>query len=78
MRLERELIVLMENTKQEFSKFIVTLVIILNVLFTIAVLYVFVKVENEPSILIGSWFSFTTLELLALAFIKVKKKEEKE
>lgn len=78
MRLERELIVLMENAKQEFSKFIVTLVIILNVLFTIAVLYVFVKVENEPSILIGSWFSFTTLELLALAFIKVKKKEEKE
>lgn len=78
MKLGSEWIVLMESAKREFSKFIVTLVIILNVLFTIAVLYVFIKVENEPSILIGSWFSFTTVELLALAFIKIKKKEDNE
>lgn len=66
----------MTSDKQEFSKFIVTLVIILNVLFTIAVLYVFVKVGNEPAILIGAFFSFTVAELMALAFIKIKKGEQ--
>jgi hypothetical protein len=43
-----------------FSKFIVTLVIALNVLFTVAALYVFMKVGSEPVTLIASWFAFTT------------------
>jgi hypothetical protein len=55
-----------------FSKFIVTLVIALNVLFTVAALYVFMKVGSEPVTLIASWFAFTTGELLALAGIKRK------
>jgi len=55
-----------------FSKFIVTLVIALNVLFTVAALYVFVKVGSEPATLIASWFAFTTGELWALAGIKRK------
>ena len=55
-----------------FSKFIVTLVIALNVLFTVAALYVFVKVGSEPTALIASWFAFTTGELWALAGIKRK------
>jgi len=53
-----------------FSKFVVSLVIGLNVLFTVAALYVFVKVGSEPTALIASWFAFTTGELWALAGIK--------
>lgn len=56
----------------KFSKLIVTLIIMLNVLFTIGVLYVFLRVGNEPMALIGSWFAFTTGELWLLASIKKK------
>ena len=55
-----------------FSKLIVSLIILLNVLFTVGVLYVFLRVGNEPSILIGAWFAFTTGELWMLASIKKK------
>lgn len=58
-----------------FSKFIVTLVILLNVVFTGAVLYVFLRVGSEPSTLIGAWFAFTTGELWMLSGIKKKKIE---
>lgn len=63
-----------------FSKFIVTLVIALNIVFTAAVLYVFLRVGNEPSVLIGAWFGFTTGELWMLSSIKKHKivKEDKE
>lgn len=67
------------NKKNRFSKFIVTLVVILNTVFTAAVLYVFLKVGNEPAVLIGAWFAFTTGELWMLASIrkvKVKKNDE--
>lgn len=60
-----------------FSKFIVTLVILLNVAFTSAVLWVFLRVGNEPSTLIGAWFGFTTVELWALAGIKKREVETK-
>ncbi len=53
-----------------FSKFIVTLVILLNVSFTVAVLYAFLRVGSEPTALISAWFAFTTIELWALAGIK--------
>ena len=53
-----------------FSKVIVTLVILLNVVFAAIVLYVFYRVRAEPVALIGAWFSFTTVELWALAGIK--------
>ena len=59
-----------EKRKIKFSKFIVTLVILLNVIFAIAVFYVFVKVGSEPSTLIGAWFGFTTVELWSLSKIK--------
>lgn len=59
-----------------FSKFIVTFVITLNVLFTAAVFYVFLQTGgNEPTSLIAAWFSFTTVELWALAGIKKKEVE---
>jgi len=56
----------------KFSKIIVSLIILLNVLFTVGVLYVFLRVGNEPSILIGAWFGFTTGELWMLSSIKKK------
>lgn len=59
-----------------FSKMIVAFVILANVVFTGAVLFVFLRTGGEPITLIGSWFAFTTVELWQLATIK-KKKEDK-
>ena len=61
----------------KFSKFIVTLVVLLNMVFTAAFLYAFIKVGAEPTALIAAWFAFTTGELWMLAGIK-KKEVEKE
>ena len=66
----------LEKKKGRFSKFIVTFVILLNVLFTAAVFYVFLQTNgNEPTSLIAAWFGFTTVELWALAGIKKKEME---
>ena len=54
----------------DFSKKIVSLVIAINILFTIAVLWLFYKTQEEPQVLIGAWFAFTTGELWAIAKIK--------
>jgi len=59
--------------KNRFSKFIVTVVILLNILFTAAVLYVFLQTGSEPMTLIGCWFAFTTGELWMLSSIKKTK-----
>ncbi|HEY9746684.1 MAG TPA: hypothetical protein V6C99_10755 [Oculatellaceae cyanobacterium] len=55
-----------------FSKFIVSLVILLNIAFTVAVLFIFYRIGVEPTALIAAWFGFTTAELWALAGIKKK------
>lgn len=54
----------------KFSKWIVALVIALNVIFTIAVLFIFFRIGNEPTSLIAAFFAFTTGELWFLAGIK--------
>lgn len=75
------LVLQMSKKKNRFSKGIVTMVIILNILFTAAVLYIFMRTGNEPITLIGAWFAFTTGELWMLASIKkskVNKKGENE
>lgn len=62
----------------KFSKKIVGFIIAINILFTAAILYVFVRVGNEPYALVGAWFAFTTVELWNLASIKkVESKAEK-
>lgn len=66
------------NQRKDFSKLIVAAVIILNILFTIAILYVFMKVGSEPMTLIGSWFAFTTGELWMLSSIKKTKVNKKD
>jgi len=53
-----------------FSKFIVFMIILLNVIFTLAILYLFWLKGEEPRFLIGAWFAFTTGELWALALIR--------
>jgi|LFRM01.1.fsa_nt_gb hypothetical protein len=60
----------------KFSKAIVTLVVLLNVVFTAAVLFIFYRVGSEPTTLIGAWFAFTTGELWFLAGIKRKEIEK--
>lgn len=67
-----------QKKKSDFSKAIVLLVILLNVAFTGAVLYVFLRVGSEPITLIGAWFAFTVGELWILKDIKkAKVKREK-
>ncbi|MEQ2400171.1 hypothetical protein [Peptoniphilus hominis (ex Hitch et al. 2025)] len=59
--------------KGQYSKALVTMIICLNIVFTIAVFFVFARTGSEPSTLIATWFSFTTVELWSLARIKKKK-----
>ena len=62
-----------DEMKKDFSKLIVSLVVLLNVLFTLGVLFVFLRVGSEPATLIVSWFAFTTSELWMLSSIKKTK-----
>jgi len=63
----------------KFSKKIVALVVMLNVAFTAAVFYAFLKVGSEPTTLTTAWFAFTTGELWMLAGIrKAKIKQESQ
>jgi hypothetical protein len=58
---------------RKFSKWIVALVIALNVTFTGAVLYLCLKSSIVPDSLIVAWFGFTTGELWLLAGIRKAK-----
>ena len=60
-----------------FSKMIVIFVVLLNILFTGIVFYLFAITGNEPTTLIVAWFAFTTRELWLLARIKIKKEDKK-
>ena len=62
----------------QYSKMIVSFVILANVIFTFLVLATFWRTGSEPSTLIGAWFTFTTVELWNLARIKGKKEETKQ
>lgn len=58
----------------KFSKSLIVAIITMNILFTIAVFWAFVKTSVEPSTLIVSWFAWTGTELLAMAGIKITEK----
>ncbi len=78
---EKDLQALIKKSKKKqgkFSKRIVSLVIFLNVIFTAAVLYVFLRTGNEPMALVGAWFAFTTGELWMLSSIKKKEVNKEE
>lgn len=57
----------------KYSKLIVAAMILLNVGFAAVVLYAFIKVGEEPKVLITAWFGFTTGELWLLSGIKKAK-----
>lgn len=58
--------------KKKFSKKIVVLVILLNIIFTVAVFYAAFFNHVIPDSLIIAWFGFTTTELVALAGIRIR------
>lgn len=58
--------------KIKYSKFIVFLVIMLNVWFANKTLNIYMVTGSEPTELIRAWFIFTVVELLSLAGIKLK------
>ena len=62
----------------KYSKIIVAFIIIANVVFAAAVLYIFLKTSSEPSALVAAWFAFTTGELWATASIRKKKAENEK
>lgn len=62
----------------KYSKFMVALVILLNTVFAGAVLFIYLRVESEPTALIAAWFAFTTGELWLLADIRKKKEVNHE
>lgn len=64
-----ELAEVIKTKKNRFSKIIVAAVVILNTVFTTAVLYVFLRTGSEPTTLIAAWFAFTTGELWLLSGI---------
>jgi len=61
---------------RRFSKKVVSTVITLNVIFATAVLIVFWHTGSEPTVLVGSWFAFTTGELWTLSTIRKKEIEK--
>lgn len=70
-RKEQKRIFKEEDKKKPFNKRIVSLIVWMNIIFTIVVAFLFYKTGNEPSALIDKWFKFTGVELVALAGIKV-------
>ena len=62
-----------KKKKGLYSKILITCIVILNVLFTLAVLYVFKQTAEEPTALVTAWFAFTTGELWMTASIKKAK-----
>ena len=56
-----------------FSKLAVIAIVLLNIIFTVAVFWVFLRTGSEPQVLVGAWFAFTTGELWLWAGIKRKK-----
>jgi len=55
------------------SKILVPIIILLNLIFTAFILWIFYKTQTEPTELIRCWFAFTTGELWFLATIKKAK-----
>ena len=61
------------KSKGMFSKLVIMVIVLANIIYTAAVLYVFLKTSCEPTVLTGCWFAFTTGELWLLSGIKREK-----
>ena len=62
----------------KYSKLIVASIILMNAIFAVAILYVFLKTSSEPGVLVGAWFAWTTGELWALSKIKCNERKSDE
>lgn len=60
-----------KKDKPKFSKGLVTLMILMAISYTIAHLYIFFKVGEEPVTIAKLFFSFVTIELGYMAGLKV-------
>lgn len=65
-----EVIENLPQNQPRYSKKIVVLVIVLNVVFAFAVLFLNYFGDEVSDTLISKWFDFTSIELLSLAAIK--------
>ena len=61
---------------RRFSKAVVVVIILLNVVFTAGVLAVFWHTMSEPPVLVASWFAFTTGDLSLCAMLKSSKEKK--
>lgn len=61
-----------------FSKIVIIIVIIMVLIFTGFILYVFYKKGTEPTVIIASFFTFMTGEVLALAKLKLAEIKEED
>lgn len=59
----------------QYSKWLVALIIFLNVAFAAGVMVMMACGATEPKALIAAWFGWTTVELGATTYIKKKKIE---
>lgn len=59
--------------KGQYSKWLVPIVILLNVLFAIGIVVAMKFGADEPTTLVNRWFDWTTVEILALFGIKAGK-----
>ena len=57
----------------KFDKKIVVSIIVMNIIFAVAVLYISYKTSFEPTALVAAWFGWTTVELWECSKIKREK-----
>ena len=58
-----------KNKKPKFNKWIVTLMVLMVICYTVAHLYIFLTIGSEPETLAKLFFSFVTIELALVAEI---------
>lgn len=59
--------------KGQYSKWLIALIVLLNVAFVFGILWEMKNGGAEPVVLIKEWFKWTTIELGASAGVKVTK-----
>lgn len=67
-----------ESESGTYSKKILNRLFLGFVLFVIAVLIIFVKVGNEPTVLVGAVIAFLSVEVWQLARIKIAETKEED
>jgi len=69
--------VVKNKKKDNFTKHLVVFIIFLNIVFAIAIMWLVFLTSYEPSALVVAFYSFTTVQLWNMAFIKKQKEMTK-